>query len=94
MNKRLLLFVLIVSMIGGTSLAFTPAGGFVAAHWLPLAIGAVIVAAFTWLCIEAIRAPLDDQSALSESEMELLADFRNHPDVAWARGEVGIDNPS
>lgn len=94
MNKRLLLLVLTGSVVGGVILAFTPAGGFVAAHWLPLAIGVVIVVAFAWLCIETVRASLDEQSALSESEMELLADFRGHPDAAWARGEVGIDNPS
>lgn len=46
------------------------------------------------LLLSAKDAPVDDRSALSESEMELLADFRNHPDAAWARGEVGIDNPS
>jgi hypothetical protein len=89
-NKKLLL-VLAGSLIAGVILAFTPAGAFVAAHWLPLTIGVVIVVAFTWLCIEAVRAPLDDQSALSESEMELLGKFRSHPDVAWARGEVASE---
>lgn len=57
-----------------------------------LIVAALVIVA--GLLLSAEDAPAGDQTALSESEMELLADFRNHPDIAWARGEVGIDNPS